>query len=170
MRKDNSDLLGWAATPTPANAATETSATGPCFKVSLPTLAKTLGISVRHVNQLAVAGVVIKLDRGNYDLLASVENYIEKLRKPEAGVKERLTLAQAELAELKLQEARAELVPATQVELEWDSILRSLRSSIMGIPARVQSQLSHLTSHDVATLDRAIRDTLTELGNDNGNN
>jgi phage terminase Nu1 subunit (DNA packaging protein) len=137
--------------------------------VALPTLAKALGLTVRAVNQLAVAGLMVKLGHGQYDLIASTRNYCEKMRKSDGGAKDRLTLAQAELAETKLAEARKELVPADQVQATWDSTLRTLRSSIMGIPARVQAQLSHLTAHDVSIFDREIRDTLTELGNDHGN-
>jgi terminase small subunit / prophage DNA-packing protein len=134
------------------------------FAVSLPTLAKTLGLSVRSINQLAVAGVVVRTGRGEYDLQASVRNYIAKMKAPEGDSKERLTAAQADLAELKLQEARNELVQASEVETKWASILSSLRASFMGIPARVQTQLGHLSQHDVELIDREIRDTLLELG------
>ena len=138
--------------------------------VSLPVLANTLGLTVRAINQLAVAGVVVKLSHGKYDLAASTRNYIEKLRKPsDSNNKDRLTLAQAKLAETKLAEAEKELVPASQVQAVWDSTLRTLRASFLRIPAKVQARLSHLTAHDFSILDREIRDTLTELGNDNGN-
>jgi terminase small subunit / prophage DNA-packing protein len=136
----------------------------PRYAVSLPDLAATLGLSIRSVNQLAVAGVVVRTGRGEYDLQASVRNYIDKLKKPEGDSKERLTAAQADLAELKLQEARNELVQASEVETKWASILSSLRASFMGIPARVQTQLGHLSQHDVELIDREIRDTLLELG------
>lgn len=133
------------------------------------TLAEALGIGRRYVATLAAEGVVRKVARDSYDWVASVKAFMEKSKKSDTGVKDRLTLAQAELAELKLAEGRGELVKASQVELEWDATLRGIRASIMGIPARVQSQLSHLSAHDVDTLDRALRDTLTELGNDNAN-
>lgn len=133
------------------------------------TLAEALGVGRRHVATLANEGTVRKVARDSYDWVASVQGFLEKSKKPDTGVKDRLTLAQAELAELKLAEGRGELVQASKVELEWDATLRGIRASIMGIPARVQSQLSHLSAHDVDTLDRALRDTLTELGNDNAN-
>lgn len=137
--------------------------------VSRDTLARALGLTSRAVNELAGQGVAVKIGRGKYDLIASVKNYLEKMRKPDGNAKDRLTTAQAELAELKLAEARHELLDSMQVQTTWDSTLRSLRSSIMGVPARVQAQLGHLTTHDVATIDREIRETLTDLGNDNGN-
>jgi terminase small subunit / prophage DNA-packing protein len=156
--------LGFA----PQSAPSEATAAFP--PVTLPVLANALSLTVRAVNQLAVAGVMVKLSHGQYDLIASTRNYCERMRKPSDGnSKDRLTLAQAELAETKLAEARKELVPASQVQATWDSTLRTLRASFLGMPARVQTRLSHLTAQDVSIIDREIRDTLTELGNDNGN-
>jgi phage terminase Nu1 subunit (DNA packaging protein) len=136
--------LGFAPQPAPREA------TAPFPPVTLPVLASALGLTVRAVNQLAVAGCVVKLSHGQYDLIASTRNYCERMRKPSDGNnKDRLLIAQARLAEIKCAEAEKELVPASQVQTTWDSILRTLRASFLGIPARVQA--------------------LTELGNDNGN-
>jgi phage terminase Nu1 subunit (DNA packaging protein) len=153
------DLLGELA---PATAPNELTVALP--PVSLPVLAQTLGLTVRAVNQLAVSGVVVKLGRGSYDLQASVNRYIATLRKPDGGSKERLTAAQADLAELKLQESRAALLPASTVEREWAGILRDVRAGCLAVTARVQQHLPHLTAHDAATLDSEIRAALSQLG------
>jgi terminase small subunit / prophage DNA-packing protein len=153
------DLLGEAAPPAAPN-----EATGALPAVSLPVLAETLGLTVRAVNQLAVSGVVIKVGRGRYDLQSSVSRYIATLRKPDGGSKERLTAAQADMAELKLQESRASLLPASTVEREWAGILRDVRAGCLAITARVQQHLPHLTAHDAATLDSEIRAALSQLG------
>ena len=186
--RDNSDIIGAATVPLPLFKSSQIVAKrlrremelplqsetvepvlGPLIPVSLPNLAVTLGLTTRACSQLCVEGIVIRLDRGEYDLVQSVKNYIEKMRKPEAGVKEKLIAAQLGLAEVKLSQAKGELVPADQVQAKWDSILRTLRSSFMGIPARVQEHLPHLTAHDVSTIDSEIRDTLTEMGEDHAN-
>lgn len=169
MKRDHSDFIGRATDSPPPAKPTQSPVKGVRIGVALPVLAESLSLSTRAVNQLAVTGVIVKLDRGEYDLVQSVKNYIEKMRKPEAGVKEKLIAAQLGLAEVKLSQAKGELVPADQVQAKWDSILRTLRSSFMGIPARVQEHLPHLTPHDVSTIDREIRDTLTEMGEDHGN-
>lgn len=58
----------------------------------------------------------------------------------------------------------------SRVTPEGDTVAASDESGFNhGIPTRVQSQLPHLSAHDVDTLDRALRDTLTELGNNNAN-
>lgn len=169
MIRDNSDVLGWTPAPRPPAKSTASPATGQRIGVALPVLAEMLNLSVRAVTQLCVSGTVIKIDRGEYDAVASVKNYIEKMRRPDGDSKDRLTTAQADLAELKLSQAKGDLVEASQVELEWDKVLRTLRSSFMGIPARVQEQLPHLTAHDVSTIDREIRDALTDIGEDHAN-
>ena len=153
------DLLGEAV---PSTAQIE--ATAALSPVSLPVLAETLGLTVRAVNQLAVTGVVVKVSRGRYDLQASVCSYIATLRKPGGGNKERLTAAQADMAELKLQESRAALLPASTVEREWAGILRDVRAGCLAITARVQQHLPHLTAHDAATVDSEIRAVLSQLG------
>ena len=153
------DLLGDEPPPTAPN-----EATGALPPVSLPVLAETLGLTVRAVNQLAVTGVVVKVSRGRYDLQASVSRYIATLRKPDGGNKERLTAAQADLAELKLQESRAALLPVSAVEQEWAGILRDVRAGCLAITARVQQRLPHLTAHDAATIESEIRTALQQLG------
>jgi phage terminase Nu1 subunit (DNA packaging protein) len=52
------------------------------------------------------------------------------------------------------------------VEAQWSDIVRMLRSGMLALPTRVQQRLGHLTAHDLAEIDREIRDTLTELSDD----
>jgi phage terminase Nu1 subunit (DNA packaging protein) len=144
--------------------ATENDAGSDFDSVDAATLAKAFGVSTRQIAMLATDGIVVKRARARFDLLASTRNYIEKLRKPDGGSKERLTAAQADLAELKLQESRAALLPASTVEQEWAGILRDVRAGCLAITARVQQQLPHLTAHDAATLDSEIRTALSQLG------
>lgn len=59
--------------------------------------------------------------------------------------------------------ARGELLPTAEVEKEWASILRDVRAAMLALPSRLQQKLPHLTAHDVATIDREIRDALAEL-------
>lgn len=134
------------------------------------TLAKCLGLTTRAVNELVTNGVAVKIGRGEYDLIASVQNYLGKMRKPDGNAKDRLTAAQAELAELKLAAESHKLLDAMQVQSTWEATLRELRAAMLAIPNRIQSELGNLSAHDIAAIDRNIRDTLTELGNQNGNN
>ena len=40
----------------------------------------------------------------------------------------------------------------------------SIRASTLAVPSRVAHRLPHLTAHDVAEIDREVRDALMEIG------
>lgn len=143
--------------------------TGAFPSVTRATLAKALGLTTRAVNELVTNGVAVKTGRGEYDMIASVANYIEKLRKPDGSAKDRLTTAQADLAELKLAAESHKLLDSMQVQSTWEATLRELRAAMLAIPNRIQSELGNLSAHDIAAIDRNIRETLTELGTHHGN-
>jgi terminase small subunit / prophage DNA-packing protein len=149
--------------------ATELDAGSDLIKVDAATLAKAFGVTTRQITALATDGVVVKTARATFDLLASTQNYIEKLRKPDGGSKERLTAFQADLVELKLNQQRGELVPVAQVQHRWASILQQVKAVMLGVPAKIQADLPHLTVFDAETIDKRIRAALTDLGESNGN-
>ena len=72
--------------------------------------------------------------------------------------------AQRTKVELQNAQARSELLPAKAVEAEWAGILRDVRAGMLALPSRLQQRLPHLAAHDVATIDREIRDALASLG------
>jgi phage terminase Nu1 subunit (DNA packaging protein) len=39
-----------------------------------------------------------------------------------------------------------------------------VRAGMLSVPSRCAVRLPHLTAHDVAAIDAAVRDALTELG------
>ena len=60
---------------------------------------------------------------------------------------------------------RGELVDAEEVERTWSDILRQLRARLMSIPSRVRADHPQIDQTAVTAFDRALRDTLTEVGN-----
>ena len=159
MRADLDDfeaLLG-DATPAPDTASAET-------------LGELLGISPRVVREHASRGIIVKVSKGAYDVPASVRAYCTHLREQAAGrsastnlTAERIRVAkeQADALAMKNAAARREMVPAREVESEWAAVLRDVRAAMLALPSRIQQRLPHLTAHDVATVDREIRDALT---------
>lgn len=140
-------------------------------------MAALLGVTTTRIRDLAREGIMVKPQRGRYDVAASVKNYASRLREqaaragrppadasPEArSAKERLTEAQARLAESKADQAAGKLLDAAEVERAWAGILRDLRAGLLAIPSRVGASLPHLTAHDVATLDRELRAAMEAL-------
>jgi len=146
--------------------------------VSGVALAALLGVDERTVRDLASRGLVVKAGRGAYRVADSVRTYCHHLREMAAArgqhastnnlTAERVREARERADNLALRngQLRGELVPAVDVEREWTEVLRLLRSRILALPARVQQRVGSLTAHDVAALDREIRDALAELGSE----
>src|SRR5690606_21480260 len=107
----------------------------------------------------------------------SVRLYCEHLRELAAGrggdanralasARARLGREQADREAMKNAEVRREMIPASSVEREWAEILRSGRSRLLACTSRIKSRLPHLTAHDGQTIDRELRDALSELSHD----
>ncbi len=148
-----------------------------------------MGIHPRTVRDLDSRGIVVKVDRDRYDLAASLRTYASHLRNMAAGrvpgdreqadngagyhrdvaklsgayERARLNRAKADAEELKNAAMRRELVKATDVEREWSSVLRGLRSRILATPARVRQRLAHLSASDIAAIDEELRCALDEV-------
>lgn len=138
--------------------------------VSASALGDMVGLSDRTIRDLAKRGVIDRCGAG-FEPRDSILRYCAHLREQAAGrsnsanlTQERIRLAreQADAASLKNAVTRSEMVPAKDVESAWSAVLRDVRSAMLSLPARVQTRLGHLTSHDVAEIDREIRTVLEE--------
>ena len=122
--------------------------------VTLDELAGFLGVNSRNLKTLVARGVITRAKPGAYPLRANIRAYCENLRESAAG------------------RAHVNVGSGLAVERERetreraDDILRLLRARFLAMPGRVQQRLAHLTPHDVATIDREIRDVLTEISDD----
>lgn len=146
--------------------------------VSLDELAGALGINSRNLNSLVKRGILVRAKRGAYPLGASIRAYCAHLRETAAGrehvnvgsglaaQRERVASEQADKLAMANAAARRDLLPAKEVEAMWGDVLRMIRARLLAMPGRVQQRLGHLSAHDVATIDREIRDTLTEISDD----
>lgn len=137
-----------------------------------------LGISPPALTDLCKRGIAFRLGHDSYDMRATVHAYTEHLRgvaarwgdkeQPESLTTERIRLAKekADAQALRNARDRRELVLASEVMREWAEVLRKVRSQLLAVPSRIRGSLPHLTASDMALMDREIRDSLTELAND----
>lgn len=139
-------------------------------------LAAFLDITARRISQLVEDGVIKPAGRGPqaFNLAEATRAYCKFLSDTARGrlgdgdpLKEQKIRQASEAADkLAMQnaQARGELVPAADVEAEWSTMLRGVRAAVLAVPSRFQSRVPTVTAHDLAELDREIRDALTEIG------
>lgn len=148
------------------------------IEVSGKDLASAFGVTDRSVRDFADRGIITRIGRGKYKLLESIRLYTEHLRGVASGrggkdgvldlTAERARHAKEQADNLALKNAalRHDLVPVADVEREWMTIGRQIRSGVMAVPSRVRQSLPHLTAFDADVIDREIRNALTDLGED----
>jgi phage terminase Nu1 subunit (DNA packaging protein) len=150
------------------------------IEVSGKDLALAFGVTDRSIRDFADRGIITKIGRGKYKLLESVRLYTEHLRGVASGrggedgvldltaERARHAKEQADNVALKNAALRRDLVPVVDVEREWITVGRQIRSGVMAVPSRVRQSLPHLTAFDADVIDREIRSALTGLGEDDG--
>ena len=118
------------------------------IEVTEAELAEYLGLSTRRIRQLFKEGIVIKSQRGKYDLKSSVNKYINSLRDREKNKDENLEKLkisrEAEsLMHERLKKRKTELVvlqmekkmhTSEDVEHFWNAMIMSAKSRLTSIP------------------------------------
>jgi phage terminase Nu1 subunit (DNA packaging protein) len=150
-------------------------------QMSLPTdistaqLATLLGISSQRVNQLAADGVLLKGARNKFNLVASVKAYIEHREtaiERSLGGGDSLTSRRAEwletknrLSALDLAERERELVSVAELETAWGTLIDTLRTHLLAIPAKLAPRINAAQSpaQAQAIVRREINDTLGRI-------
>jgi phage terminase Nu1 subunit (DNA packaging protein) len=143
--------------------------------ISTGELAQRLGLSSRRVATLASEGVITRTPKG-FDEADAIRCYAEHMRRAAVGKRgdgkasgageerQRLARLQGDALERKNAIEAGKLVVAAEIEAEWTATVVACRNAILAAPTRIQSDLPHLTAHDVATIDRHLREALTLLG------
>ena len=151
----------------------------PMHRIGGQDLCKLFDLSPAGLSDLKKRGIVVQHGHDTYDLAASVTAYVTHLRGIAAGwgtadqaaqlttERARLAKEQADAQAIKNAKLRGELVEADQVERTWADTLRHVRSRILAVPSRIRSKDPSISRGTIETLDRALRDALTELGDGN---
>lgn len=143
--------------------------------VTASELGEWLGLSSQRVNTLGREGVIPRGEKKRYPLRPAIIAYCDHARSLAKGknvdadlaaAKLALAQANAEKAETANAKARGELIAAGEVEREWSAVLRGVRAAMLALPSRVAQRLGHLNPHDIAAVDREVRDALEELSDD----
>lgn len=153
-------------------------------------IAAVLDMTDRNVRKLKANGVIREVQPGLYDLIPTVNAYINYLRGDnkdgDAYTKQRarLAAAKAEIAELETQLRKGELHETAEIEQAMSVLVTNLRTRILALPAKLAPMLASANGDETTIYDilRAeLEETLNEMshydealklpeGEDNGDN
>ena len=155
--------------------------------VPVGTLARLLNLTEVRIQQLAKTGVVVKGERGRYDLWASIKGYVgflqsRNISRPGSGLattdgvevvtgedyqkhRARLYKAKADAAELEAMLLRGRLHDADAVRKVMEDMISASRAKLLGVSRKVSGKVKGLTElvEIEATIDEAIHQALNEL-------
>lgn len=135
-----------------------------------------------YVGRLKEEGIVVQPKRGQYDLVESTRNYVNRLRNKTEKIdsdgnvidfhteKARLTKMQADKAEMEVHELSGELVKVTDVLHEWQNILADVKGKLLSIPSKLATIVIDVDDPAQAQelIDSYVREALQELANYEG--
>lgn len=132
-------------------------------------LSKLICISQRRINKLAEDGIITREPSKDFILPKAIaEYYSYKYESPESvdfGVEKALhERAKRQLAEFEVRKREHELHEARDVEAVLSEMLINLRNNLLGLPAKMASQLSGKSKDDIEEiLRKEIEFTLLEI-------
>jgi len=142
---------------------------GKTVVVSTAEISEILGLSDRRIRQLEKEDALVKINRGKYDLKASVQRYIEYIKAQAEKTEEELDLtkektlltrANRQKVELELQIMRGELHRSEDVRRVMNNMLGAFRARVLAIPSKTAPQL--LSQTDLAVVQDIIKKEVYE--------
>lgn len=113
-------------------------------------MAKLLNLSARRIQQLAEEGILVKLNRGKYKLVVSVQQYIQSLQARDGGSDTEVDYfgeralherAKRQMAEMNLSVMKGELHRSEDVAHVMNDMIAAFRSRTLAIPTKLAAQL-----------------------------
>lgn len=134
-------------------------------------LAKLLGISDRHVRNLANEGIIKKTEKGRYLFLESVQGYIDYIESrndanvdlKEEKIKEEIERIKkdTELKEIKIAEQKNQLHSATIVEEVMTGMLSNMKGKLLSISSKIAPAVIALDN--LGEIQDIIQDEIFEV-------
>lgn len=146
--------------------------------VDVGTLSKLFNLTAVRVQQLAKDGVIVKGERGKYELWPSIRGYIKFLQERKVNQwdaegdddnytkhRSRLTQAKADMAQMQAAAMKGQFHEASVVEEVWIDMLMNCRSKLLALPTKAAPKLRKETNLAVvkSILQEGIHEALQEL-------
>jgi Holliday junction resolvase-like predicted endonuclease len=131
-----------------------------------------LGLTPQRVCQLVKEGVVPRVGRGEYDLVAAFQGYIAYLRENSESeermgiseAKQRKLAAEAQLAELTLEQEKKKLVRVDAIEEYWVGIVTAAKTKFLAMPNRLSPLL--VGQEKIASVHKILQEAIVESLNE----
>lgn len=133
-------------------------------------IARFLNLTERRVQQLARDGIIPKPEKGKYDLVRCVQQYVQYLqdRAYGSGVsaqdthheRARLIKAQADKTELEVATMRNQLVAIESVETDWLQHISACRMRLLALPTKTAFQIAVM--QEPAEIERFLKHSIYE--------
>jgi phage terminase Nu1 subunit (DNA packaging protein) len=137
--------------------------------ISGPALAHRLGLTPTTVSKLGGDGILVRVDRGQYKLWASVAGYVSHLRTfatgrdtPAAKARTRILRLQGDKLEDERRRSSLDWITKDTAIEAMSLLCLRLRTSMMTLPLRVAGRLPHLGREGMVEVDIAVRGVLAE--------
>jgi phage terminase Nu1 subunit (DNA packaging protein) len=142
------------------------------------TLSRLFNMTTVRVQQLAKEGIIVKGERGKYELWPSIRGYIKYLQERKVNQwdadgdddnytkhRSRLTQAKADMAQMQAAAMKGEFHEASVVQEVWIDMLMNCRSKLLALPTKAAPKLRKETSLAVVKniLEEGIHEALQEL-------
>ena len=134
-------------------------------------LAKLLGITDRHLRNLANEGVIKKTEKGKYLLLESVRGYIEYIESKndvDLNLKDEKIMEEikrikkdVELKDLKIKETKNQLHLASIVEKVMTDMLMNIKGKLLSISSKVAPAV--IAADNLGEIQDVIQDEIFEV-------
>ena len=158
--------------------------------VSALELSEFLDLGVARVHKMTAQGI-LQSEEGRYHLPSTVKAYVARLRESAKGrlsakditvtddnedpdavtsklldpVQEgaRLKKTQADLNELKLAQARGQVLPMEAALIVWGRLISATRSELLGLASALPTKIHGLTRAEVEIIENDVRESLERL-------
>ena len=144
---------------------------GPEFVASTTQMQEMFSLTGQHIAVLERSGIIFKIARGKFDVIKSVQGYVNDLRRHAAGKSDgyseertKKLRIQRESAELDLLKQKGELVNSQAVQKAVEQDYLTIKNKLAYIPSKAAPLCEHKSAPEVQEiLDDHIRECLAEL-------
>jgi phage terminase Nu1 subunit (DNA packaging protein) len=136
-------------------------------------LARMLGVSGKTLGQWAVAGIVVRVGYGKFDLAASISGFAQYMRRAVekrsdgagtvASARSRLLQIQADRAEMQLDREVGRLCDVDEFTASIERDLAEIRRQVLSLPTRIAGRGGGLSQAALAIIAEEVDLLLTDL-------